>query len=204
MTSSGALLSVVVTADQVDSRRRGDRVPDALAGLKDIPRGSGGREFARTAGDEIQGLLTDSGAVISVLEALARLGDWRVGVGIGEVERPVARDVRAATGPAFVNARSALTAARTAPGDLALVGPEPATGRTQAALWLLHSLWRRRTPAGWEVVAAAATAGSQQEIAAQLGITASAVSQRLRSAGHAEGAAGRQLAVDLLDAARRT
>lgn len=203
MASSTDLLPLVVTADQIGSRRRGDRVPDALAAIDPLPRGRGGREFARTAGDEIQGLLTDSTAAVAVVERLIRSGDWRIGIGVGAVERPVPRDVRAATGPAFVRARAALTAARTAPGDLALAGPTPPAEHAQAALWLLAALWRRRTAAGWEVVDAAAAGGQQQEIARSLGITASAVSQRLRSAAYAEGVAGARLAIDLLDVARR-
>lgn len=177
-------------------------MPAALTATNLMPRGRGGREFARTAGDEIQGLLTDSGAAVAVVETLIRLGDWRIGLGIGAVEQPVPRDVRAATGPGFVRARSALKVARGAPNDLAVIGPEPAATQVQAALWLLAALWRRRTDAGWEVAIAADAGGQQQQIARSLGVTASAVSQRLRSASYAEGVAGIHLATDLLDRAR--
>ncbi|GAB3584705.1 hypothetical protein [Calidifontibacter terrae] len=197
------VFSVVITADQIGSRRHGDKVPTALDQVNALPRGRGGREFARTAGDEIQGLVTDSEAAIAVIEVLIRSGDWRIGVGIGEVETPTPRDVRAATGPAFVRARAALTAARGAPGDLGVIGPGSSAQPAQAALWLLAVIWRRRTGAGWEVVAAAERGGQQQQIAQELGITPSAVSQRLRSASYAEGVAGIRLAIDLLDRARR-
>ena len=107
---------VVLTADQVDSRSGDDAVPSALRALRALPSSGGSaRGFARTAGDEIQGMVTDADAAIRVIEELTRLGGWRIGVGVGAVVRPVPRDVRAATGDAFVAAREALVAAHSAP-----------------------------------------------------------------------------------------
>ena len=93
---------IVITADQISSRKGGDRVPAALTALDDLKLGTGSRPFVRTAGDEIQGLVTDSAAAVEVIQALTRLGGWRFGVGLGQVESPVPRDVRAAHRPAFV------------------------------------------------------------------------------------------------------
>lgn len=195
---------IVITADQISSRKGGDRVPAALTALDDLKLGTGSRPFVRTAGDEIQGLVTDSAAAVEVIQALTRLGGWRFGVGVGQVESPVPRDVRAANGPAFVSAREALNAAHNAPQDLKVGGGAGDTGEDlEAALWLLVALWRRRTDAGWEAVEAASTGRQYREVAQLLGISASAVSQRLRSSGYAEGAAGVRLAVRLFDRARR-
>lgn len=197
--------SVVITADQIGSRHGAAPVADTLAALRPLVSGNGSRAFAQQAGDEIQGLLTDSSAVVGSLRTLTREGSWRVGVGIGEVDSPTPRDVRAANGPAFVAARHALTAARNAPQDLR-VSADVADGRAvddlQSALWLLLSLWRRRTPTGWAAVAEAGRAARQQDAAALLGITPSALSQRLRAAGRDEGEAGAALATRLLDVAR--
>lgn len=193
--------SVVVTADQIGSRKGGDNVPAALDALAQLRLGRSSRRFARTAGDEIQGLVTDSAAVVSVIETLTRLGGWRIGIGIGDVDRPVPRDVRAANGPAFLAARDALNTARSAPQDLRVVGP-PSCAEAEAVLWLLLSVWRRRTPAGWEACTVAADGRPQQQVAKSLGITASAVSQRLRSSGFAETQAGARLVERLLDRAR--
>lgn len=199
MPESSELKVVVITADQIGSRQDSDRVPDALAATRKLRLGDGARKFARTAGDEIQGMVTDADAAIRVIEELTRLGGWRIGVGVGAVVRPVPRDVRAATGDAFVAAREALVAAHSAPQDLRVSGDDTeAAADLEAALWLLCALWRRRTDTGWETVAAAAAGRQQQQIARSLGITPSAVSQRLRASAYPEAKAGIRLAVRLL------
>lgn len=203
MPTASRVKAVVITADQIGSRKSVDKVPDALSALDAVPLGRGSRAFARTAGDEIQGLVTDSRAALAVIEQLTRIGGWRIGFGIGTVAQPVPEDVRAATGTAFVHAREALNAAHSAPQDLRVMADEAAAAADlEAVLWLLLATWRRRTEAGWQTALAAAAGEQQQHIAAELGITASAVSQRLRSAAHAETEAGLALAVRLLDVAR--
>ncbi|NNG40945.1 hypothetical protein HJ588_16930 [Flexivirga sp. ID2601S] len=196
---------IVITADQIGSRRGVAPAAETLAQLRPVVRGRGARAFAQQAGDEIQGLLVGSEQAIEVVETLSRVGEWRIGIGLGSVDAPVPRDVRTANGAAFVAARQALTAARSAPQDLCVDAAVPGVcevHQLQTALWLLRTLWRRRTTAGWEAVAAAREAADQQTAAAALGITPSALSQRLRAAGREEGAAGRRLAIELLDAAR--
>ncbi|WP_265446450.1 SatD family protein [Flexivirga meconopsidis] len=196
---------VVITADQIGSRRGVAPVAETLEQLRPVVHGRGARAFAQQAGDEIQGLIVSSEQAIEVVETLSRVGEWRIGVGLGSVDAPVPRDVRTANGPAFVAARRALTASRSAPQDLcvdAAVSGVREVDQLQAALWLLRTLWRRRTTAGWEAVAVVRDATDQQTAAAALGITPSALSQRLRAAGREEGAAGRRLAVILLEAAR--
>jgi DNA-directed RNA polymerase specialized sigma24 family protein len=59
--------------------------------------------------------------------------------------------------------------------------PEPAR-HAQTALDLLASVVARRSAPGWEAVDAAAEGRSQIEVAARLGISKQAVSQRLRAA----------------------
>ena len=71
----------------------------------------------------------------------------------------------------------------------------------RAALDLLAFVWRRRTAAGWEVADLVAEGLSRQEIAARLGVTASAVSQRVSTAAVVEADAGEALAVRALTAA---
>ena len=211
--TSEQTVSVVITADQVDSRRRNDLVPAALAELSVLPMDEGSRAFARTAGDEIQGLLTDSVAVIRAVELLSRAGEWRVGIGLGDVVPPLPEDVRAARGGCFIAAREALLAARTAPTGLAVraqlrgvpvaLREADAGHQLQTVLWLLRTVWSRRTAAGWEVAAAVAAGAQQQHVAADLDITPSAVSQRLTTAMYAQGEAGMILAAQLLETARQ-
>lgn len=196
---------VVLTADQVDSRSRDDAVPSALRALRSLPTGgAAARGFARTAGDEIQGLFTRSSDAVEALERLARLGCWRVGVGIGAVVTPVPDDVRAASGEAFIAAREAVEASRLVPARVAVraaSAPESAQD-LDTALVMLHLLWQRRTEAGWDVAELLSRGLTQRDVAADLGITPSAISQRVRAAAVDEGIAGKRLTERLMDAAR--
>lgn len=190
-------LLFVVTADQRHSRSSPDRVPSALEHLDPI---SGKLAFERTAGDEIQGLLADPADVVAVTETLTRLGDWRLGIGIGRVETPLPDSTRKARGPAYVAARAAIGDAHRSPTGLALRLAEQSSGEmegeetvtplpygdelllaadAEAALWMLRALWQRRTEEGWEIVDLLAQEHTNASAAALLGITPSAVSQRL-------------------------
>ena len=97
----------VITADQVRSVRTGDRVPAALDALAALGGSAGGivRAFERTVGDEIQAVVSSAETVVDVVTTLTREGGWRIGIGIGPVDRPLPRSTRAATGPAFLLAR---------------------------------------------------------------------------------------------------
>lgn len=188
---------IVLTVDQRASRSSGDRVPDLLAALEPLPARL---PFRRTAGDEVQGLLTDPAGLPAVVEQVLRSGGWRVGVGIGPVDDPLPDDVRGARGPAFVHARAAVDAARTAPADLRVVA-DPDTERAaralESALWLWAGLLERRTARGWEVVDLVDAGATYEQAAQRLGITQSAVSQRAAAAGLAEGRRARELAAHL-------
>jgi hypothetical protein len=191
----------VVTADQRRSRRVGDRVPAALDALNTRPRLQGlRRRFERTAGDEIQGVCEAADGVVTVVRRLVRLDGWRIGVGAGEVDRPLPRSTRAGSGAAFVAARRAVERARRSPQQVAVVGVrsyghgDPARD-AESALWLTCSVLRRRTEEGWEVVDLLDDGHSQVEIASKLGITESAVSQRVSRAGWLEERRGRELCV---------
>ena len=205
---------MVVTADQRRSRSNPDRVPEALAELTVYDTALG---FERTAGDEIQGLLDQPTDVIGVVETLTRLGDWRIGIGIGPVETPLPSSTREARGPAYVAARVAIGEAHRAPSGLALrlagemegggsVGALPyrdllllATD-TEAALWMLRALWQRRTEEGWEIVQVLSRVHTNASAAALLDISPSAVSQRLSRSYLAETDRGSALAGRLLGA----
>src|SRR3954447_18498793 len=100
----------VITADQKDSRSAPDQVPAVLQVLNRHPLV---RPFERTAGDEVQGLLDDPAAVVAAVVALVRAG-WGVGIGAGTVEDPVPPSARAGRGEAYVAARRAVEAAKSA------------------------------------------------------------------------------------------
>lgn len=185
---------VVLTVDQRGSRRAADKVPATLATLADVrlllP-------FERTVGDEFQGLLDDPEALPSIVERLLREDSWNVGIGVGEVELPIADHARAGRGPAYLHARSAVTAAKSSPWHLRVVGDPPAARALETTLWLWAAVLDRRTPRGWEVADLVAEGLSYDETSRRLGISQSAVSQRAQAAGIVEARRARELATDL-------
>jgi len=192
----------VVMADQEGSRRHGDRVPAALARLH---RTTPARlAFERTAGDELQGLVDSPRAVVDAVVALTREGGWRVGLGIGDVEEPLPDSTRAARGTAYLAAREALAAARSSATALALrtVGTDDyradEVADAEAALRLVRAVLARRTGEGWQIVDLYDEGLTGAQAARRLGISPSAVSQRLRRAAHDEVGAGERLARRLL------
>jgi hypothetical protein len=204
---------IVVTADQKRSTRHGDRVPEALRVLATDPPPGIRLPFERTVGDEIQGLLESPAAAVWAVTRLVRLGGWRIGIGLGEVADPLPESTRAATGPAFVAARDAVTASHSAPTDLRVLhaavgadgyGQDEPTRQAESALWLLTAVLRRRTAEGWEIAEMAETGLSGRDMAARLRISPSAVSQRLARACAQEAQRGAELAESLLAVALHT
>ncbi len=192
----------VVTADQQGSRTRGDRVPEALAALARPGLPSLRRAFERTTGDEIQGVLGDAAGVVATVSRLTRLGGWRVGVGIGGVDEPLPPSTREGSGPAFVAARRAVERARrdALPVAIDAVGADGVrAGDAETALLLLASVLGRRSVRGWEAIDLMDAGATGAEAAARLGISASAVSQRRRSAEADLGERAHALAAHLMD-----
>jgi hypothetical protein len=196
-----------MTVDQRASRRVGDKVADVLSLMGDrIDRTTTGvvRPFERTVGDEIQAVLSDAALAVDTALDLLRLGGWSVGIGAGAVDEPLPEEARAGSGEAFVLARSAVERAkgRGRPVPLAVVTATPQPGNDcEAVLTMLGSLFARRSEAGWAVIDAVRTAGSevtQEDVARKLGITQQAVSQRLRAAMWQEEQAVRPVAARLL------
>lgn len=186
--------TIVLTVDQRGSRRTVDRIPDALAALADVPLLLA---FERTVGDEFQGVLDDPEALPRVVETLLRDNDWNVGIGIGPVEEPLPDHARAGRGPAYLHARDAVTAAKSSPWRLRVVGEHPAARALETTLWLWAAVLARRTTRGWEVADLVEQDLSYVEVAKRLGIGQSAVSQRAQAAGIVEARRARELATDL-------
>jgi len=198
----------VLTIDQRASRRRGDRVPELLGALPGAGAPGVVLAFDRTVGDEVQGVLDDAPTVLDVVLRVARLGEWSVGVGVGPVDEPLPASTREGSGAAFVRAREAVERAKRRAGELpvAVVGDDGGSAAERAAdaeavLQLLASVAARRTDAGWEAVDLVAAGLSQRAAAARLGVSAQAVSQRVRASMWPEEAAARPLAARLLEEA---
>ena len=207
MKDSGFTGWAVVTADQRNSRHSDDLVPAALAALQAAVGERFALVFERTAGDELQGLTADPGAVVDAVLALTRLPQWHIGIGLGEVEMPLPASTREARGTAYLAARTAVEQARTAPSHLRLVAAETVSARpyredvvqrAASALVMLRALVSRRTPEGWEIMDVLDEAGSGRVAAQRMGISPSAVSQRASRSARAEAQLGAELARGLL------
>ena len=185
---------VVLTVDQRGSRTGKDRVPEMIAALEVV---SLLRPFERTAGDEFQGVLGEPASLPRVVEALLRDEAWNIGIGVGEVDEPLPDHARAGSGPAYFHARTAVTAAKTSPWHLRVVGDVPDARALETTLWLWAAVLARRTARGWEVADLVDEGLSYDEAGRRLGISQSAVSQRAQSAGIVEGRRARELATDL-------
>ena len=127
----------VMTIDQQGSRTSADAVPGVLAALEPVAAVVG---FAHTIGDEVQGVLADPVAVAEAVRRVAVDSDWHIGIGIGEVERPLPETTVEARGEAFYAARQAVEAAKSAPAHLVVrtgtersSAPEPASASEPAS-----------------------------------------------------------------------
>lgn len=196
----------VLTIDQQGSRRVGDRVEGLLVELGGLAPASSPwvvRPFERTVGDEVQAVLDDADRVVDLVLAMTRRGGWSIGVGVGPVDEPLPASTRAGSGAAFVHARAAVERAKTRSRPVPLAVEGAVTERVadaEAVLTLVAALAMRRSRAGWAVidVLAGDPSATQEAVAARLGITQQAVSQRLRAAMWAEEAAARPVAARLL------
>ncbi|MCW2766391.1 MAG: hypothetical protein JWO11_2350 [Nocardioides sp.] len=186
----------VLTVDQRHSRSGPDRVPEALADLSSVPLL---RPLERTAGDEFQGVLDDPASLPPIVEALLRQDAWNIGIGFGDVERPLADTARAGRGAAYLHARDAVTGAKTGPWHLRVAGDDPGNRALETTLWLWAAVLARRTKGGWEVADLVDQGLSYEEAGRSLGISQSAVSQRAQAAGIVETRRAREL-VSLLAA----
>lgn len=175
----------VVTADQVDSRRRADIVAPTLDALDERFAARLALPPDRNAGDELQVLTADAATALDLILTLTREGAWSVGLGIGGVRLPLPENTREATGDAFVAARAAVSRAKRAPARFAAsaeVAPEPAAD-VEALITLLLTLREGRTAAGWELYDLVVAGHTQAEAGARLGITPQSASDRARAAG---------------------
>ena len=195
----------VLTLDQRFSRRRSDEVEALLARLDaDAVREGVRLPFERTAGDEAQGVVTDPRVLVDIVAGLLRTEAWHIGLGIGPVDEPLPDSTRAGRGTAFLRARQAVNRAKTAPHRVSVVGGDDYRAEhVETVFWLLAAVLARRSERGWEVADLLAEGRTRAEIAENLGVSASAVSQRAQAAGVVEESRARDLLARLLADADR-
>lgn len=187
--------AAVLTLDQRSSRTRPDEVPGLLSALGGLGPGVV-MAFERTVGDEVQGVVGAGDVAVEAVARALRLGGWNVGIGVGEVDEPLPRSTREGRGTAFLRAREAVTRAKSAPHRLTVVGAprDPDVDALETVLGLWAGLLERRSERGWEVHDLVADGLTHAQVAARLGISASAVSQRAQAAGLVDEERARRLA----------
>jgi hypothetical protein len=192
----------VITIDQRKSRgARENRAAGWAEELNDSHRNELTLPFASTLGDEIQGVTGNPAAVVSITLGGIRGKGWWLGVGIGDVERPLRETAPLSRGPAFYNAREAVEAAKRSHHGFAVRAQNARVASdVQTVLELVAFLIRRRghDPMRWQAVELAGRGASTVQIGEALGITQQAASKRLLNAGFYEEMEGRQLAERLL------
>ena len=187
---------IVVTMDQRASRSGEDVVGPESRRLNERFGEALRRRFVRLAGDEMQAAADDGAWLVDLLLDEARAGRWWIGVGIGTYDAPLGRTARDSRGEAFYRARDAVALAKQRPWGFALAGER--VEDAEACLALLARLVRTRTPAQQEAVDLLRAEGQTRLVAARLGVSVQAASQRIRGAGIDEERVGRRLAARLL------
>ncbi|GAA1486102.1 helix-turn-helix domain-containing protein [Brachybacterium fresconis] len=179
-----------------------DPVPALLEALGSVPLA---RPAERTAGPEV---LAAASRAEDALDALLRAreeGPWRIGLGIGAVDRPLPGSVRELAGPAVEAAAAAVGGARTTPGVAIMVRAADERQRgtaedAEAVLRLIGWMIRTRNRGQWQAVRALREdpAATQVQLAQRLGVTQQTVSRAVRTSGWREESAAHPLAVRLL------
>lgn len=191
-----------ITIDQRSSRGASEnRADEWAAALNDRHREALILPFSTTVGDEIQGITGNPSTVVEIAMGGFRANAWWLGVGVGNVETPLAETAPRSRGPAFYNAREAVEAAKKSHHGFALRAEDSGLATDiQTVLELLAFLVRRRgqDPMRWQAVELAREGTSTVQIGKAMGITQQAASKRLRNAGFYEETRGRELAVRLL------
>lgn len=190
-----------LTIDQHRSRSGRDLVPELLAALRGVRTVL---PFERTVGDEIQGLPADADATLAALLIVLRDGHWQAGLGVGPLESPLPASVRAARGPALLDARAAVERAKGAgPVRVCVTSASApsAAAHAEALIGLIGTLVVRRTDAQWAVVDAVDATPTQRAAAKALGVSPQNVSQTLAASAIGVERAGYPVLVRLLEEA---
>lgn len=193
----------VLTLDQRASRQQDDLVAPWLTALNDEFVAGLRLPFVRTAGDEMQALFTDAGALVEVAIRAHAVDAWWVGIGLGEVE-PLGDTARDSRGVAFQHARTAVEAAKLRAWRTAVVGePEWSASAADGILATLAYVRDNRTVRANELVDRAFAGARQVDIARALEITPQAVSKQLKVAGLEQERLGREALVRVLSQVKR-
>lgn len=188
---------VVVIGDLIGSRVVADRagLHRSLARALEQVNGRWGTDLRITVGDEYQGTVPSLGAATAITLALrlALLPTYDVRHGIARGETAVLDPAtRIEDGPGWWSARSAIEAAEqraeraatsTSRTAYRSASPDEPTGAVEAALLARDELVGRMDERSLSVLRGLLSGRTQREIADEEGVSASAISQRVRHGG---------------------
>jgi hypothetical protein len=193
-------MPAVVLLDQRMSRRDPDRVEAWRENANEKYASELTLPFVRTAGDEMQAVTSSSTALVGVIQDAVIDRGWWIGIGIGDVERPLGATSRESRGEAFWLARGALEKAKAQRASRPLVLRAQPPERLDELVACLHAyvfIVLRRTKRQAEAAEAVRAGRSVSEIAGQRSVTVQAVYEVLQAAGTEEEAELGRLAVQL-------
>jgi hypothetical protein len=182
---------IAVVADVVASRQVAERaelqtrLQETLKLVNDRFAGTVASRFVVTLGDEFQGLLhTPEGLqrILGLLRASLHPEELRLGLGLGRLDTPLQPQALGMDGPCFHHARAAVERAERLNTPVEVEAGWPV--QAFAIYGALSGHIRRRWTLRQRKVADLSMSGMEGvDIAAQLSISPSAVSQHLRAAG---------------------
>lgn len=179
-----------------------DPVPALLEALEPVMLA---RPAERTAGPEVLALASRAEDALEAMLRAREADRWRIGLGIGAVDRPLPGSVREAAGPAVEAAAAAVRAARTTSSVPLVVRAaddrqQSTAEDAEAVLRLIGWMIRTRNRGQWQTVRVLREdpGATQAELAQRLGVTQQTVSRAVRTSGWREESAAHPLAVRLL------
>lgn len=148
-------------------------------------------EFESLGVEDIRARVDGASALTDLIMALLSDGNWAIGIGVDS--------------PSWAE-EAATKAVGTRPGTVKVKAATDGTEAAdiEAAFILLAHVLAKRTFEGREATSLVRRGMSQNEAAAELGISKQAMSQRLQAAGWGAEAAGWKLAVHLIEFADRS
>jgi hypothetical protein len=170
-------VNIVVNIDQRSSRASSaDPIPEWELALNGALADRAVLPFERTAGDEIQGVVSEPEDLVQIIRRAARLNQWYVGVGAGATD--LGASSRASRGEAFARAREAVEEAKRRVVPVVFrAGAGTASQHADTALAAYYALLAPRSERGWQVADLLEERSTRRAVAEVLGVTHQAVGQ---------------------------
>lgn len=189
MNDCVGLIGDIVKSKQYSGPSRGQlqvQFKEALAEINAQHEDDVLADFVITIGDEFQGLLKTAECLPDIvweIESYLRPVEMRLGIGLGNLDTPLAKDALAMDGPVWHRARQALSTARTRLGGVFVGFGSDEDILLNGIARILHFVRAGLTDQQHKVVAQLRKGKTQEEIADLMEITRQAVSKHSIAAG---------------------